>query len=168
MAPQFIAITLALLGAVGFVLLIACANVANLMLARAADRARDVTLRLALGASRWRIVRQLLVESLVLSAAGGGAGLALSYPAVWALQRLPQESAPPSWVQFTLDQNVFAYLVVLCMGSALVAALCPRGRRRVRISSQHSTIPHVAAPAGTAVAGWARSSSLRSRSRSSC
>ena len=124
-APQFIAITLALLGAVGFVLLIACANVANLMLARAADRARDVTLRLALGASRWRIVRRLLVESLVLSAAGGGAGLALSYPAVWALQRLPQESAPPSWVQFTLDQNVFAYLVVLCMGSALVCSLVP-------------------------------------------
>ena len=124
-APPIMAVLIALLGAVGFVLLIACANVANLLLARAADRSRDVTLRLALGASRWRIVRQLLVESVLLSAAGGLCGLALSYPAVQAFQNLPAEAAPPSWVQFTMDWRVFTYLVVLCAGSALVCGLVP-------------------------------------------
>jgi len=124
-APQFVAVMIALLGAVGFVLLIACANVANLLLARAADRARDVTLRLALGASRWRIVRQLLVESLLLSAAGGLCGLALSYPALQLVRNLPAESAPPYWVQFTMDGVVIAYLVALCVGSALVCGLVP-------------------------------------------
>jgi predicted permease len=123
--PQFIAILMALLGAVGFVLLIACANVANLLLARSADRSRDVTLRLALGASRWHIVRQLLVESVLLSGTGGLLGLALSYPAIKTFQNLPEESAPPAWVQFTMDGNVFAYLLLLCVGSALVCSLIP-------------------------------------------
>ena len=124
-AAPFVAILMALLGAVGFVLLIACANVANLLLARAADRTRDVSLRLALGASRWRIVRQLMIESLLLALAGGMCGLGLSYPGVTVLQNLPAESAPPSWVQFTLDRNVFAYLAALCAGSAFVCGLVP-------------------------------------------
>ena len=124
-APAFVAAMLALVGAVGFVLLIACANVANLLLARAADRSRDVTLRMALGASRWRVVRQLLVELLLLATAGGVAGLALSYPGLEMLRNLPSESAPPSWVQFTLDRTVFAYLATLCAGSALVCGMVP-------------------------------------------
>ncbi len=124
-AAQFVAVTYALLGAVGFVLLIACANVANLLLARSADRARDVTLRLALGASRWRIVRQLLVEGLLLATAGGLCGFALAQPGLQLLRNLPAESAPPSWVQFTMDPRVFAYVIALCVGSALVCSLLP-------------------------------------------
>ncbi len=114
-----------LLGAVGFVLLIACANVANLLLAQAADRSRDVTLRLALGASRWRIVRQLLVESLMLAGAGGLCGLVLGYAGVKLFFNLPPDMAPPYWVQFTMDRVVFGYVALLSAGSAIGCGLVP-------------------------------------------
>jgi len=70
-------------------------------------------------------VRQLLVESLLLAAVGGLCGLGLSYPSLAVFQNLPAESAPPYWVQFTMDRVVVAYLVALCVGSALVCGLVP-------------------------------------------
>jgi putative ABC transport system permease protein len=115
----------ALLGAVAFVLLIACANAANLLLARAADRRRDVAVRLALGASRWRVVRQLLVESIVLAAVAGAIGLGLSYGAIQIFWSFAAESAPPYWLRFPIDRTVFAYFAVICLGSSILCGLVP-------------------------------------------
>src|SRR5438876_7223803 len=85
---------LVLLGAVGFVLLIACSNIAGLMLARASGHAKEIAVRAALGASRWDLIRQTLAESLVLAFAGAAAGLGLAFAGVRALLLLAPENAP--------------------------------------------------------------------------
>ena len=116
---------LALLGAVGFVLLIACANVANLQLARSAHRTREVAVRVAMGASRGRVIRQLLVESTLLAFIGGLVGLGLSTIGVRLFDAAVEGTGKPYWIQFTFDPTVFAYLAAICLATGILFGLAP-------------------------------------------
>jgi putative ABC transport system permease protein len=113
-----------LLGAVSFVLLIACANVANLQLTRAAARRQELAIRAALGAGRARIVRQMLCESLVLAVAGGAAGLALAAWGVAALQSLAPTNVP-RLDAIAVDGTVIAYTSLAVMATALLFGFAP-------------------------------------------
>jgi predicted permease len=117
---------LVLLGAVSLVLLIACANVANLMLMRSSARHREMAIRTSLGATRGRIVRLLLVESMLLGIAGGVLGLLF---AVWAkdllLAMLPESMSVAKVNSVTIDHNVLAFTVILSLGTGLLFGLLP-------------------------------------------
>ena len=119
---------LVMLGAVGFVLLVACANVANLLLARAAGRTREIAIRSAIGASRWRVIRQLLVESLLLSSVGGVLGLALAVWGVRVFDAALVDSERPVWLNFSVDFTVVAYLAAITIGTGVVFGLAPAWR----------------------------------------
>ena len=112
-------------GAVGFVLLITCANVANMMLSRALGRAREMSVRAAMGASRWRMVRQLLVEAGLLSLLGGAIGLIVARFAVRAFEAAVVDVGKPSWIVFGMNYMVFVYFAAACLVSAVLFGLVP-------------------------------------------
>ncbi len=114
-----------LMGMVGLVLLIACANVANLMLARATGRRREIGIRLALGAGRWIVVRQLLMEGLLLAVAGGLVGLLVASWSVAGLMRLLPEDYGGGWLSEAIDFRLFGFNLALSAASGLLFSLVP-------------------------------------------
>jgi putative ABC transport system permease protein len=123
--PRMKTILFGLWTAVGLVLLVACANVANLHVGRAVVRAREMSIRMAIGAGRWRVVRQLLAESLTLSIAGGILGWLL---AIWGVRLFDVAiagSGKPPWLDFSMDYTVFAYLSVISLGTGILFGLIP-------------------------------------------
>jgi len=115
---------LILLGVVGCVLLVACVNVANLMLARATARQKEFALRAALGAGRWQIMRQLFTESLILATVGGALGFALS---LWALHLL-LTAIPiqlPFWMNFGIDLRVLGFTIAITVLTGLIFGAVP-------------------------------------------
>ncbi len=115
----------ALLGSVGLVLLLACVNVGNLMLARARTRGREMSLRLALGAGRARIFRQLLTEALLLSALGGVLGFLLAFLVRDVVPRLLWQGDARTEIQVSFDWRVFAFTAGVTVASAILAGLAP-------------------------------------------
>ena len=139
---------LVLYGAVGLILLLACANVAHLVLGRAAARVRELSVRLALGASRFRVVRLLLAESLLLAATGGAAGLLASRWSLAALLRLAGEHLPAG-EPIEVNTTVLVYSILLSLGAGLLAGLWP-ALRSSRVDLQ-TALKDVDPTAGTAL-----------------
>ena len=161
---------LTMLGFCVGVLLIACVNVMNMQFARATLRAKELAVRSSLGATRGRLVRQMLTESVILATAGAALGIALAYVAtdwLWATVHSMQYG-PPTWMTFDIDARVLALTVAATAAAAVVSGLLPAW-----MASRADTVAvlrdsRAAAPAGASRWRPAASSSCRSWSRACC
>jgi predicted permease len=123
--PQLLAIVKMLMGLVALILIIACSNVANLLLARARARSREIAIRLSIGAGRGRVVRQLMTESLILAIAGSLAGLFFAYGGIRLLNTMSVPSDPPFVLGVQLDWRVVQFSLLVALVSCLFFGLIP-------------------------------------------
>jgi putative ABC transport system permease protein len=123
--PQLRRSLLVLLAAVGAILLIGCANLANLTLARGAAREREIAVRASLGAGSWRLIRQLLTENLLVAGAGGALGLALGYAMIRGLIRLAPPYSLPSEADVSIDLHILLFTLGVSLLTALLFGLMP-------------------------------------------
>ncbi len=149
---------LVLAASVAFVLLIACANVANLLLSRALARQKEVAVRLALGASRWRIVRQFLTESLVLAFAGGLVGLLLSFFCLEGIRSLGEASVPRLH-EIAIDWRVLLFTLAISVLAGAIFGLAPA--LRLSTLDLHGNLKDASRGSAGASAVWGRGQNLR-------
>ncbi len=123
--PEAKGLLYSMLATVSLVLLIACANVANLLLARAAVRAREVGIRTAIGASRRRVIRQMVLEALAIAAVAGVLGIGITWLGVEWFERAVAPNNPPTWMEFKVDGPILAFIAVGAVVAALVAGGIP-------------------------------------------
>jgi len=148
---------LILFGAVGFVLLIACANVANLLLSRAVGRQREIAIRTAIGASRWRIIRQLLTESVALALAGGVVGTLLAY---WSLHwvHVLGPASVPRINNIDIDTRALVFTALISVFAGVLFGLAPA--LRISHLDVYTTLKDASRGSGTS-AVWGRGKNLR-------
>lgn len=125
LSPQLLALAKMLMGLVALILIIACSNVANLLLARGRARGREIAIRLSIGAGRGRVVRQLMTESLMLAIAGGVAGLSVAYGGIRLLETLSVPSDPPFVLGVQLDWRIVEFSLLAALGSCIFFGLAP-------------------------------------------
>ena len=123
--PQLLALIKMLMGLVGLILVIACSNLANLLLARARARSREIAIRLAIGAGRLRLVRQLMIESFIVAILGGAVGLFFAYGGILLLQTMSVPSEPPSVLGVQLDWRVVSFSFLAALASCIFFGLAP-------------------------------------------